>query len=435
MFESVIVDQNPHWEGALYPEGTAREILGKVREYLDLPHIIALVGVRRAGKSTLARQTINHLMRDKGTPPRNILFLNLENPQFSRYRNDVSYLDRAYEDYLKLAAPSGTVYCFLDEVHFFPEWQVFVKAKYEQQQIKFIVTGSNSHLLSSEFITLLSGRALPVEVYPFSFREFALAKGLELPDPVAVARERNRLRGLLDEYLRFGGFPETCALEAAATRKDILVMYARNILYQDIAPRFAVKKTLDLENLFFYLVSNISSLYSFNKLAGLTGLNDKTVKEYVGYFSDAYLLFTLDSFAFSVKEQIKSPKKVYAIDTGMAGAVGFSFSENRGHLLENQIYLDLKRRGHDLFYYKTGNGLEVDFACCTGGKVTRLIQVVQDLGDHKTRNREMRSLLKAMDEVGLDYGEIVTYEEDDELTVDGKIIRLTSAFRYLLGAE
>lgn len=435
MFESVIVDQNPHWEGAFYPEGTPREILGKVREYLDLPHIIALVGVRRAGKSTLARQTINHLMRDKGIPPRNILFLNLENPQFSRYRNDISYLDRAFDDYLKLVAPRGTVYCFLDEVHFFPEWQVFVKSKYEQQQIKFIVTGSNSHLLSSEFITLLSGRALPVEVYPFSFAELALAKGLDLPDPVAVERERNRLRSLLDAYLRFGGFPEICALEAAATRKDILVMYARNILYQDIAPRFAIKKAVDLENLFFYLASNISSLYSFNKLAGLTGLNDKTVKEYVGYFSDAYLLFTLDLFAFSAKEQIKSPKKVYAIDTGMAGAVGFSFSENRGHLLENQIYLDLKRRGHELFYYRTSNGLEVDFACCTGGKVTQLIQVVQDLGDEKTRNREMRSLLKAMAETGLDHAEIVTYEEDDELTVDGKTIRLTSAFRYLLGSE
>lgn len=435
MFESVIVDQNPHWEGMLYTEGTPRDKLGKVREYLDLPHIIALVGVRRAGKSTLARQTINHLMRDKGIPPRNILFMNLENPQFSRYRNDISYLDRAYEDYLKLVAPQGTVYCFLDEVHFFPEWQVFVKAKYEQQQIKFIVTGSNSHLLSSEFITLLSGRALPIEVYPFSFSEFALAKGLDLPDPVAVTRERNRLRSLLDEYLRFGGFPEICNLDVAETMKDILVMYARNILYQDIAPRFSIKKTVDLENLFFYLASNISSLYSFNKLANLVGLNDKTVKEYVGYFSDAYLLFTLDLYAFSAKEQIKSPKKVYAIDTGMAGAVGFSFSENRGHLLENQVYLELKRRGHELYYYKTSNGLEVDFACCTGGKITRLIQVVQDLGDDKTRNREMRSLLKAMDETGLERGEIVTYEEDGELTVEGKNIRLTPAFKYLLGSE
>jgi predicted AAA+ superfamily ATPase len=435
MFESVIVDQNPHWDGNLYNEGVCRNVLGKVKDYLDFPHIIALVGVRRSGKSTLVRQTINHLIRDKGIPPRNILFLNLENPQFSRYRNDVSYLDRAYDDYLKLVSPVGTIYCFLDEVHFFSEWQVFVKAKYEQQKIKFIVTGSNSHLLSSEFITLLSGRALPVEVYPFSFAEFAVAHELALPDKVAVTRERNRLRKLLDDYLRFGGFPEICGPIMSATKKEILVMYARNILYQDIAPRFFIKKAVDLENLFFYLASNISSLYSFNKLAALVGLNDKTVKEYLGYFSDAYLLFTLDSFAFSVREQIKSPKKVYAIDTGMAGAVGFSFSENLGHLLENQVYLELKRRGHELYYYKTGNGFEVDFACCTGGKITQLVQVVHDLGDDKTRNRELRSLIKALEETKLERGEIVTYEEEDEITVEGKIIRIIPAFKYLLNMQ
>jgi len=435
MFESVIVDQNPHWDGTLYPEGVARGILGKVKGYLELPHVIALVGVRRSGKSTLVRQTINHLIRDKGIPPRNILFLNLENPQFSRHRSDVSYLEKAYDDYLKLVAPVGPVYCCLDEVHFFPEWQVFVKAKYEQKGIKFIVTGSNSHLLTSEFITLLSGRALPVEVYPFSFPEFIAANGLDISDAVAVTRERNRLRKLLDDYLRFGGFPETSAVALPETKKELLVMYARNILYQDIAPRFNIKKAVDLENLFFYLASNISSLYSFNKLALLVGLNDKTVKEYLGYFSDAYLLFTLDSFAFSVKEQIKSPKKVYAIDTGMAGAVGFSFSENLGHLLENQVYLELKRRGHELYYYKTGNGLEVDFACCTGGKITQLIQVVQTMGDEGTRHRELRSMIKALNETGLERGEIITYEEEEDLSLDGKIIRLIPAFKYLLGTE
>ena len=246
MFESVIVDQNTHWDGPLYSEGVPREALAKVKEYLDMPHIIALVGVRRCGKSTLVRQVINHLIRDKGVPSRNILFLNLENPQFSRYRSDVSYLERAYEDYLKLVAPQGTVYCFLDEVHFFTEWQVYVKARYEQQQIKFIVTGSNSHLLSSEFITLLSGRALPVEVYPFSFAEYACANGLELTDAVAVTRERNRLRNLFDGYLCQGGFPETTSIKLSATQKEVLVMYARNILYQDIAPRFAIKKSVEL---------------------------------------------------------------------------------------------------------------------------------------------------------------------------------------------
>jgi len=435
MFESVIVDQNTHWDGPLYSEGVPREALAKVKGYLDVPHIIALVGVRRSGKSTLVRQVINHLIWDKGVPPRNILFLNLENPQFSRYRSDVSYLERAYEDYLKLVAPQGTVYCFLDEVHFFTEWQVFVKARYEQQQIKFIVTGSNSHLLSSEFITLLSGRALPVEVYPFSFAEYACANGLELTDVVAVTRERNRLRKLFDDYLCQGGFPETTSIKLSATQKEVLVMYARNILYQDIAPRFAIKKAVELENMFFYLASNISSLYSFNKLAPLVGLNDKTVKEYMGYFSDAYLLFTLDLFAFSVKEQIKSPKKIYAIDTGMAGAVGFSFSENRGHLLENLVYLELKRRGNQLHYYKTTNGYEVDFACSSKGKITNLIQVVLELGDDKTRNRELRALVKALDETGLKSGEIVTYEEEGELNVDGKNVRLIPAFQYLLKTD
>ena len=133
---------------------------------------------------------------------------------------------------------------------------------------------------------------------------------------VAEARQRNRLRKLLDDYLRFGGFPETSTVDAQATKNEILVMYARNILYQDIAPRFSIKKAVDLENLFFYLASNIASLYSFNKLAALVGLNDKTVKEYLGYFSDAYLLFTLDSFAYSVKEQIKSPKRSMLLTQG-----------------------------------------------------------------------------------------------------------------------
>jgi hypothetical protein len=431
MFEPLLVDQNPHWDGTLYQTGIARDLLNRVKDYLDLPHIIALVGVRRCGKSTLARQTINHLICDKGIPPRNILFLNLENPQFSRYRNDVSYLERAYNDYLKLIAPTGTVYCFLDEVHFFTEWQVFIKARYEQQGIKFVVTGSNSHLLTSEFITLLSGRAMPIEVYPFSFPEFVAARGLQLADSVDMLRERNRLRGLLDDYLRHGGFPETTAITTPATEKEVLVMYARNILYQDIAPRFAIKKAVDLENLFFYLASNISMLYSFNKLGALVGLNDKTVKDYLSYFNDAYLLFTLDAFAFSVKEQIRSPKKVYAIDTGMVGAVGFNFSDNLGRLLENLIFLELKRRGYALYYYKTGNGLEVDFACCAGGKVTQLIQVTYGMGEERSRHRELRALVKAMEETGLDNGLIITYEDEDEMVLDGKLISLIPAFKYL----
>ena len=148
----------------------------------------------------------------------------------------MSYLERAYDDYLKLVAPEGPVYCCLDEAHFFPEWQVFVKAKYEQQNIKFIVTGSNSHLLTSSSLPSFPVLAMPVEVYPFSFLEFIAANGLVISDMVAETRQRNRLRKLLDDYLRFGGFPETSTVDAQATKNEILVMYARNILIPGHSP-------------------------------------------------------------------------------------------------------------------------------------------------------------------------------------------------------
>lgn len=432
MFEELIVDQNPHWDGTLYEEGVCREVLIKVKDYLVLPHIIALVGVRRAGKSTIARQAINFLIREQKVAPRNILFLNLENPQFSRYRSDVAYLEQVYNDYLKIINPKGRVYCFFDEVHFFEDWQVFIKAGYEKKDIKFIVTGSNSHLLSAELITLLSGRTLPLEIYPFSFSEYVSAKGVVLEDAVSVTRQRNHLRKLFDDYLRQGGFPELSYIERTDIQKEILAMYARNILYQDIAPRFAVKKAVTLESLFFYLASNIASLYSFNKLAGLVGLNDKTVKDYLGYFNDAYLLFSLDSFSFSAREQIKSPKKIYAIDTGMVVASGCSFSKNQGHLLENLVYLELKRHGEELFYYKTANNLEVDFACTRKGKVTRLIQVAYELDNNQTRNREIRALARALTETGLKTGDIITYEQEDKLTTGGREINLIPAHRFFL---
>ncbi len=435
MFENVLIDQNPHWDGTLYKEGVPRDVMSKIHRGLTLPHILSIVGVRRSGKSTLIRQIINHLLKEKGIKPRNILFLNLEHSGFSRYKNDVGNLERVYEDYLKLASPSGMIYCFLDEVHFFQEWQVFVKSHYERKNVKFIVTGSNSRLLSSEFITLLSGRTIPVEVYPFSFSEFIRAKGEHYSNQVSLLKNRHKIRSLLDDFVREGGFPEIAFIEDRETKKELLAMYARNILYQDIAARFGIKKAIDLENLFFYLASNISSSYSYNSLSKLTGLTDKTIKEYLSYFSDAYLLFTVDAFSFSVKHQLKSSKKVYTVDAGLAEAVSFRFSEDRGKFLENIIFLELKRRGKEVFYYKTTNGLEVDFIIKKGRNITDLIQVAGELTEEKTKAREMKALMKAMDEVGLKKSLIVTLEQEDEFKEGGKTISVVPAYKFLLNME
>lgn len=433
MFEDAIVDQNPHWRGEKYSSGVPREVMGTLRNYIDLPHIIPVVGVRRSGKSTLIRQAIGELIDKNQIPPKNILFLNLETPAFSRYRNDVVYLERLYDDYLKLTSPVGKVYVFLDEVQFFPEWQVFIKSRYERKETKFVITGSNSQLLSSEFLTLLSGRMLPIEVFPFSFSEFVSATGVDISNTIEMISQRPRLRSLMDEYLRNGGFPEVILTGAVAIRKEILGMYARTILYQDIAPRFAVKKPAELENLFFYLMSNVATAFTYNRLSALVGLNDKTVKEYLTFFTDAYLLFSIDAFDFSVRKQIKSPKKIYAVDVGLANAVSFSFSENAGRLLENLVFLKLKREGEEVFYFKTANGLEVDFLCRQGKTNTRLIQAAWEIKNDKTRNRELKALWKAMEETGLDEGVLVTYEDEEEIRKEGKTARIVPAYKFLSG--
>ncbi|MEW5950043.1 MAG: ATP-binding protein [Thermodesulfobacteriota bacterium] len=430
MFEDVIVDQNPHWTGGFYEEGIKRDILDKLKSYIDLPHIVSIVGVRRGGKSTLLKQLINHLLKDKGISPKNILFLNLETPYFSRYKDKVINLERIYEDYLKLTSPQGRIYCFLDEIQYFNEWQVFVKAHYEQKNIKFVITGSNSRLLSSELITLLSGRTIPLEVYPFSFKEFLRANGLDISDNILLLRKRHKIKGLWDEYLQYGGFPEIAFVEEKGAAREILSTYARNILYQDIAPRFKVKKIGDLDTLFFYLISNIAALYTYNTLSKLFELSDKTIKEYLRYFSDAYLLFTVDAFSFSVKKQIKSPKKIYTIDTGMASSVSFRFSEKVGQLLENMVFLELMRQGQDVFYYQTENRLEVDFICREGKKTTGLIQVTKETGEDRVKNREVRALQRAMEEMNIKNGLIVTYEDEGEIKIDASVIHIVPAYKF-----
>jgi hypothetical protein len=432
MFENVIVDQNPHWDGTLYDAGVERDLLATIKEKLALPHVISIVGVRRGGKSTLVRQVINHLLAEKGVAPKQILFLNLEHPGFSRYKEDVANLERIYEDYLKLAMPEGLVYCFLDEVHFFKEWQVFVKAHYERKKVKFVVTGSNSRLLSSEYMTLLSGRTTPVEVYPFSFEEFLRAKGAQYADPVLQTKHRHKIRALMDGYLEFGGFPECALLKQPETIRDIHAMYARSIVYQDIAARYGIKKPVELENLFYYLAANVSSLYTFNRLSKLIGLSDKSIKEYVSCFADAYLLFTVDAYSHSVRQQMKSPKKIYAIDSGLAGSVSFRFSDDTGKHLENAVFLELKRRGQELFYYKTNSGAEVDFICRAGRRATALIQVAKEIRTEKTKARELKALFQAMDETGVNNASVVTYEDEETIEADSKTVAVIPAYKFFL---
>jgi len=434
MFEKIIIEQNPHWNKELYPSGFRREQFSKVLDFLPLPHIVAVSGARRVGKSTLLKQLINHLIAEQKINPHTILFMNLENPFLVQYADNVQFLQMIFEDYIKMMNPQGLIYCFLDEIQFFNDWPVFIKALYEQKKVKFFITGSNSSLLSAELMTLLSGRTLSLEMLPFSFKELVQEKLhlSQLPKPIDDnAYDKNQLQILMEEYLHYGGFPDIILASSKIAAFDILSSYTKAVLYQDVAPRLQLKKPLDLERLFVYLISTIGTPFSYHSLSKIFNLSDKTIKEYVEAFTDSFLIFPIDQFSFSVKQQIRSPKKCYAIDPGHINATAFKFSENRGRLLENVVYLELRRRNLQVYTHKTENDLEVDFVAKQGNELS-LIQVCQTLTNHVTRQRELQALVAALKELNTDNAIIVTENDEEKIVIDNFSIAVMPIYTFLL---
>lgn len=429
MFEKFIVEQNTHWEGNLLNAGFPRMAAEKLVKYIDIKQIIALIGVRRSGKSTIVRQLINFLIQEKNINPKNILFLNLESPLLNRFKNDPANLQMIFDEYLELAEPKGKVFVFLDEVQFFSDWQVFVKSLYEKGDAKFFITGSNSQLLSAEMATLLSGRSITNDIYPFSFKEIVWIKNIGAKNAMEITRNEGKLKKVFGEYLQNGGFPEIVIEKRKEIKKEILANYYKNILYQDIIPRFEVKKTKEIENLLLYLFSNIGQGYSYNSLSGFLKIHDKTIKEYIGFFEKSFLLFELSNYQYSLKKQENYPKKVYAIDNGFISAVSFSFSENYGRFLENAVFLGLLEAGKSVYYYL--GKYECDFIVKEGRKITEAIQATKIL-DNNNEKRELRGLLEAMEKFNLKEGVIITGSQEEERNIDGKKIKIIPAWKWLL---
>lgn len=429
MFDKFIIEQNTHWEEDLPDIGFPRMAAEKLVKYINIKQIIALIGVRRSGKSTIARQLIDFLKKEKNVNPKNILFLNLESPLLNRFKNDPANLQNIFDEYLELVEPKGRIFVFLDEVQFFSDWQVFVKSLYEKGGVKFFITGSNSQLLSAEMATLLSGRSIANNIYPFNFKEITGVRSVKVKNATDVARNETKLKKTFREYLQYGGFPEVVMQKRKEIKKEILVNYYKNILYQDIIPRFEVKKTKEIENLLLYLFSNIGQGYSYNSLSGFLKIHDKTIKEYIGFFEKSFLLFELSNYQHSLRKQENYPKKVYAIDNGFINAVSFSFSENYGRFLENIVFLGLLEAGKSIYYHL--GKYECDFVVKEGRKITEAIQVTKIL-DNNNEKRELRGLLEAMDKFNLKEGMIITENQEEEKKINGRKIKIIPAWKWLL---
>jgi len=387
--------------------------LQKFEGFASTKHIVVVTGARRSGKSYLLRQFAKKLI-SQGVPKTNILMINFEDPRFVGL--DTKLLQKIYEVYLEVLNPQDKPYIFLDEIQEVKDWEKWVRSMHELNKAKIIISGSNAKLLSREFSTLLTGRHVDLTVFPLSFREFLHFKNLAVEDELDLVNKRIEVKTLLNEYLEFGSFPEV-VLEGE--KKEILLAYFDDVLNKDLVRRYRVRKAEKLNALAKFYLTNISSPITFNSIEKFLGISASTVEKYSEYLNAAYLTFFLKRFSFKVKEQEKSPRKVYAIDLGLANAVGFRFSQNIGRLAENAVFLELERRKAtvpelETYYWRDAHHREVDFVVKKGLNLEQLIQVCWNPEEPQTKNRELRSLSKAFVNLGIPEGLVITGDYEAE---------------------
>jgi predicted AAA+ superfamily ATPase len=399
--------------------GIVRSQLAEVEKAGGLPHAVIVSGLRRAGKSTLLAQMAHRLGEDQ------IYYINFEDDRFLGFQ-----ADDATDLHQALIELFGERKIFvIDEVQNITGWEHFVR-RFMDMGFKFYITGSNASLLSRELGTRLTGRYVPIELMPFSFREFIQFNGEVPPDLNRMTTaDHARLQNFLQSYLQLGGIPDALKYP----KLPLLRTLYDDVLYRDIATRYRLDAVTIIKELAFFLISNPAGLISFNKLKDRFQVGSvNTIKSYISYMENSWLLFTLNVYDYSVKRQQIAPKKVYSIDTGLANAIGFGFSPNTGRLLENLIYLSLRRRTRDIYYFSSPGGYEVDFYL---PRKQQLIQVTQNLDQPGVREREFRALQEAMQVVKVKNALILTDANEDAMEINGIPLEIRSAAEWLLMDE
>lgn len=426
MIEEVIYD---FWEKKL-PEMKDREIEVNIKT----DKINDIVGVRRAGKTFTMFNIIKRIRKKIGKKAP--IYINFENrmliPPKGEYFNDIIEFIHKEE----LLEKYKRVYLFLDEVQRVEGWEKYLRSIYDEfkSKIKIFVSGSSSSLLSKEYGKLLTGRHITKKIFPLSFKEFLNFKKFNFNK--LTEKKRSLIKKYLKEYLHYGGFPEVVLEE---NKEDTLNQLFFDVLSRDVLSRVEVRKENVAEELSTFLLTNISNPISFGKISryfksrGIK-ISIQTLENYFYFMKDAFLFFDNQIFSYKIKDRLQYPRKVYVIDTGLFNTTSFKFSRDIGRVCENSVALELKRRydkPFEIYYWKDSRG-EVDFVIKKGTKIKKLVQVCYDIGSEETRDREIKSLIRASKELKCNNLLIISGSSREELELEGKKIKVTPLWKWLI---
>ena len=385
--------------------------------FIQTEMIVVITGVRRCGKSVLLQQI-------RSQSPQNDYFFNFDDDRLSAFSQE-NFQD-LYEAFVELYGDED--YFFFDEIQNVNGWEHFVKRLYNMGK-KVYVTGSNAKMLSRELGTLLTGCYVSHELLPFSFKEYLSFSGVKIDDKgIRGTQQRALVAARMDEYLQTGGFP------LYLLTKDDLVLKTLydNILYRDIMVRNSLTNEKELKEMVYYSISNIGKPVTYTSLAKIMGAkNPTTAKNYLDYVENTYLLFTITKMDYSVKAQLRNPKKIYCIDNALTLRMGFRMSKDAGRLLENMVFLELRRRKCDIYYHNDGTH-ECDFVVRDGFSVSAAYQVCYQMENVLTREREINGLLSALETFHLDEGWLITASEAEEIVVGQKKIHIVPCWQWML---
>ncbi len=362
--------------------------------------VIIITGVRRAGKSTLMAQ----LMEETAS---GFAYFNFEDPRI---------FDFETKDFIKLDEIIGdkSQFYFFDEIQNVDKWELYIRKLHDQEK-SICITGSNASLLSKELGTRLTGRHIQVELFPFSYNEYLNFKKQIANEPT------------FKSYLNEGGFPEYLK----TGKEEALQQLFKDIVYRDIVVRYGIRNHHTFISIALFLISNVGKEFSYTNIKNIFKVGSvNSVLEYVSWLEDSYLIFTVPRFSYSLKVVTINPKKIYVIDTGFGKANSLSFSEDRGRVLENAVFLQLRRKYSQIYYFKEKG--ECDFVIKEKDKVTQAYQVSEQINSENSE-REVDGLLAAMAFFNLEKGIIITQNQEDNLTFNEKMIQLIPAWKWFAG--
>lgn len=410
----IVLDQNKRLEKL--QEGLIRDKLSEITTIINHKINIVITGHRRAGKSTFLLQLMNKYYKDK------FYYFDFSDERILDFKTKDFQL--LHEVFLEQFGEKKVF--FFDEIQGIPSWDKFVNRLYTEGY-RFFITGSNAELLSKEISTYLTGRHFDILIYPFSFKEYLRYKKFN-KNP-KTTEGKTEINKHLKEYIKKGGFPEVVVYD----NSEILGSIYNDVINKDIINRYKIIDETAFKKLAHFLITNFSKEFSYTSLKNNFNMGStNTAKKYVSYLVNSYVLFELNKYDPSLKNQERATKKIYCIDTGLINQIAFKFSENLGKLYENVVFLELLRREKKIYFYQADNGLEVDFIVKDRNKIVSAIQVCYDLTDTKTKEREVKALLSACDKFGLKEGTIVTNDLDREEKTNNKTIRFIPLWKWLI---